>query len=255
MAVRESSGLLSLAELRRQAVERGQKLADEARAQAEAEQRARRAAARERAREAEQRAEKERGLAGATELAHRSELAELEAARAAEFERAEREACARRELETSLANERGAWQRAELLSLARAARARSFNVLSSVMCVATWLGATAFYLAVVRPDANRSRAALDSALLDARRARSDAEASNLRAKQREAWLAERVSALELALHTEQSAPSARTGHGTAIHGHPRVPAATGGVVRENPCRENGDPLDPCLGHPARRAPL
>ena len=183
---RESSGLLSLVALRRHDVERSQKQADEARGQAEAEQRARLAAARERAREAEQRAEKERGLVGATELAHRAALAELEAARAREFERAEREACVRRELEACLANERSARQRAELLLLARAARARLFNALASVVCIATWLGTAGFYLGVVRPDADRSRAALDSALLDARRARGDAEASTIVANQREA---------------------------------------------------------------------
>jgi len=252
---RESSGLLSLAALRRHDVERSQRQADEARAQAEAEQRARLAAARERAREAEQQAEKDRGLVGATQLAYRAELAELEAARARECERAEREAGVRRELEACLAGERSARQRAELLLLARAARARLFNVLSGVMCIATWLGTAGFYLGIVRPDADRSRAALDSALLDARRARGDAEASTLRAKQREAWLAERVSSLEQALHAERAVPAPLTNQGTSGHEHSAAHAVTLGVTRERPCQENGDPLDPCLGRAPRRAPL
>jgi hypothetical protein len=158
-------------------------------------------------------------------------------------------------LEARLANERSARQRAELLLLARAARSRLFNVLSGVMCIATWLGTAGFYLGVVRPDADRSRAALDSALLDARRARGDAEASSLRAKQREVWLAERVSALEQALHAEHAAPSALANHGAAGHERSGAHAVTRGVTREGPCQENGDPLDPCLGRAARRAPL
>ena len=243
---RESSGLLSLVALRQHEAERSQKQAEEARAQAEAEQRARLAAERQRARELEQRAASERERQHSAEAAHRAELSELERARSAEFERAQREARARRDLEMCLIEERNARRQAEILLLGRAARARSVNLLSGALCLVTWLGATAVYLGVLRPEADHSRSALERALAAEQRAESDAQASAARANQRQALLTERVSLLEEAVR-DARARAAPTGAAGKHAGPPAAPAAPQDVTAHGPCQDDGDPLNPCLG--------
>jgi len=245
--LRESSGLHSLAALRQHEIERSQKQAGEARAQAEAEQRARLLAERERAREAELRVEAERGLLRSVDAARRAELEELERARLVEFDRAEREAGARRNLELSLAEANNAQRQAEIRFVARTARGRLINLFSAALCLATWLGTAAFYFAVVRPDADRSRVALERALADEHRARSDADAGAVRASQRQAELSERISSLEQALRDEReraaAAPTGVTGkhaHAGPKHGGAEPPTS------HAPCRDDGDPLNPCL---------
>jgi hypothetical protein len=247
--LQDSSGLISLRALRQHEAERSQKQAEEARVQAEAEQRARLTAERERAREAEQRAESERGFRSSVEAARRAELSELERARLAEFERAEREACARRELTVCLNEERNARRQAELVLLGRAARARLYNVLSGALCVLTWLGALGAYIGVVRPDADRSRAALERALASEQRARSDAQTSDARASQRLAVLAERVSSLEQALRDARAKTATLPSGGLGKHGATGpVPAVVHEATPHGPCQDDGDPLSPCLDH-------
>src|SRR5450432_3980578 len=245
--LRESSGLHSLAALRQHEAERSQKQAEEARTQAEAEQRARLVAERERAREAEQRVETERGLLRSADAARQTELAEQERARAVELDRAEREAGARRDLERSLLEAKSAQRQAEILCVARAARGRLLNLLSAALCLATWLGTAAVYFGVVRPDSERSRVALERALADEHRVRSDADASGARASRRQAELTERVSSLEQALRDERAraalAPAGAAGkhpHPGSTHVRAEPPTSPG------PCRDDGDPLNPCL---------
>jgi membrane protein involved in colicin uptake len=242
--LRESSGLHSLAALRQHEAERSQKQAEEARAQAEAEQRARLVAERERAREAEQRAEVERSLLRSADAAQRTELAELERARTVELDRAERDARVRRDLELSLTAAKSAQRHAEISLVARTARGRLINVLSVALCLASWLGIAAFYFAVVRPDADRSRVDEERALAAEHRERSDAVAIRARASQREAVLGDRVSSLEQALRDRSpAAGSAPTGGpGKRWRGPAPVPTPTSHL----PCRDDGDPLNPCL---------
>jgi hypothetical protein len=245
---RESSGLLSLVALRQHEAERSQRQAEEARAQAEAEQRARLASERERAREVERRAASERDRQHSAEEAHRVELSELERARSAEFERAEREARARRDLEMCLIEERNARRQAEILLLARAARARSVNLLTGAVCLVTWLGATGAYLGVLRPEADRSRSELDRALAAEQRTESDAQASAARANQRQALLAERVSSLEQAVRDARARATNLPTGAAGKHGSlPAAPAAPHDVTAHGPCQDDGDPLNPCLG--------
>jgi hypothetical protein len=243
---RESSGLLSLVALRNDA-ERSQKQAELARAQAEAEQRARLAAERERAREEREREEHERSLHRAAESARRAELTELDHARAVELERAEREARSRRDLELSLAEERLTWRQAEMQLLAQIARARLFNLLSVVLCLATWLGTVALYFELVRPEAERSGALLLRATADEQRARSDAESSEIRANQRETALGNQVSSLEQALHDERvrsDTPSRGVVEKPVRSG--RRPGQVPPITPGRPCKDDGDPLNPCL---------
>jgi hypothetical protein len=243
---RESSGLLSLVALRNDA-ERSQKQAELARAQAEAEQRARLAAERERAREEREREEHERSLHRAAESARRAELTELDHARAVELERAEREARSRRDLELCLGEERLTWRQAEMRLLARIARARSFNLLSAALCLATWLGTVALYFELVRPEAERSGALVLRARADERRARSDAAAAEVRANQREIALGNRVSSLEQALHDERVRSDAPAGGAVEkqVHtGHKQAQVQP--ITPGRPCKDDGDPLNPCL---------
>jgi hypothetical protein len=245
--LRESSGLHSLAALHQHEAERSQKQAEAAQAQAEAEQRARLLAERERAREAEQRAEAERGLLRSVAAARRAELEELEHARMAEFDRAEREAGARRSLELSLADAQSAQRRAEIQFVARAARGRLLNLLSAALCLATWLGTAAVYFGVVRPDADRSRVALERALADEHRVRSDADASGARASQRQTELSERVSSLEQALRDERARVALAPSGAAGKHAHPgSMHVGAEPPTSHAPCRDDGDPLNPCL---------
>jgi hypothetical protein len=246
--LRESSGLHSLAALRQHEAERRKKQVEEARVQAEAEQRSRLVAERERAREAAQRAQAERSLPRFAEAEQRTELADLERALTVEFDRAEREAKVRRDLELSLSEAKSAQRRTEILLLARTARGRLVNVLSLALCFASWLAAAAFYFGLIRPDAARSRVALEGALAAGQRERNHALAIEAHASQREAALSERVSSLEQALRDQPpssgSAPSGAPGK----RWRGPTPLTVSHLPSRAPCRDDGDPLNPCLKH-------
>ncbi|HWZ88467.1 MAG TPA: hypothetical protein VNW92_06440 [Polyangiaceae bacterium] len=242
----ESSGLLSLAALRKHEEKRSVQQAEEARAHAEAEQRARASAERERGRLARERAELEESVQRAIDATRHAESVELERARLAEFERAESEAHSRRALELSLAEERSARRGAEVAFLARAARQRFLSVASSTLCLVTWLAGAVLYGGVIRPDAARTRATFERSLANEQRARVEAEASGVRATQRAAALSERVSALEQASRDDRTtslpAPAA---HGPSKKSGQSLRGDTGSRKR---CVDNGDgdPLNPCL---------
>jgi hypothetical protein len=233
----ESSGLHSLAALRKLEAERSQ-------AQAEAEQRARLAAERERAREAEHRLELERRVQRSAAEARQSELVELERARLVELERAEREAQRRRDSEIALLEAQSALRQAELRFRARTARARFLSGFSAALCVSSWLCAIGLYVALFRPELERSRALLENALAGERQAERAADATRAHAAQREATLNERIAALEQA----RAAPSAALLVPTAPPAKRNEPrhGSPASVSSRTPCRDDGDPLNPCL---------
>lgn len=233
----ESSGLHSLAALRKLEAERSQ-------AQAEAEQRARLAAERERAREAEHRLELERRVQRSAAEARQSELAELERARLGELERAEREARLRRDSEIALLEAQNALRQAELRLQARTARARLLSWFSAALCVASWLGAIGLYVALFRPELERSRALLETALASEREAHRAADATRAHAAQREATLNERIAVLEQA-RAAPSAPGLVPSAALPKHSEPRH-GSPPSVTSRTPCRDDGDPLNPCL---------
>jgi len=233
----ESSGLHSLAALRKLEAERSK-------AQAEAEQRARLAAERERAREAEHRLELERRLQRSAVEARQTELADLERARLVELERAEREARLRRESEVALLEAQSALRQLELRLVARTARARFLSWFSAAVCVASWLGAIGLYVAVFRPELERSQARLEDARAGERQAQRDADATRAHAAEREATLNERIAALEHASATPSAALLVPTAP-PAKRNEPRH-GAPASVTSRTPCRDDGDPLNPCL---------
>jgi hypothetical protein len=239
--LRESSGLLSLAALREHEKRQIQQQTEASRARAEAEQRARIDA--ERIDRERQRIEQ--AASELAEVERRAELSRLEAARASELERAEGATRAREELQVQLAEERGARRAAEISFAARLQRPRLLAVFSSALCLATGLAAAALYFGSIRPEAARARLAADRSLADEHRARVDADEGNARSARRNEELSRRLSSLDQALRERppaapepavQSAKPQKLGTNT---GH-------GVTTSLPPCRDDGDPLNPCL---------
>jgi len=237
----ESSGLHSLASLREHERRRAQHLADAARARAEAEQRARQEAAR---------SEHERRLAETAareyaESAQRAELLRLENAQRAEFERAEGLRRASAELEAELERERAARRSAELGLTSRLLRQRLWTSVSAVLWVGGGLAALGLYLVALRPSAERATAAAQQSLLSERRARGEAELREARSRHLADELSSRVSSLEQDLRAEQARRPAPL---PVISGTiQKLPTRQPGPVHvAKPCRDDGDPLNPCL---------
>ena len=246
MALQESSGLHSLAALHEHEKRQIQLQNEASRARAEAEQRARLEAERDAARAERERQRTERAAADSAELARREELSRLDAARVVELERAERATREREALQIELAGERGARRSAELVFAGQLYRQRLFTLASAALCVVTWLGTTGYYFASVRPDAERAQLSARRSLSDEQRARADAEATGMRLRHRNEELAQRVSSLEQA---QSSAPT--TAPPGPTHGAPPTktgphPPHGGVTTSAPPCRDDGDPLNPCL---------
>jgi hypothetical protein len=240
--VRESSGLKSLASLREH--ERRQiQQADAARARAEAEQRARLESEREQARAERERQRIERVSSEAAESQRRAELDRLEIARVAELERAERAARGREELELRLAEERGSRRSAELVFTAQLLRQRTFACLSAALCIASWLGGAALYFGALRPAAERAELAGERALADERTAHALADEAGARSTRRSDELSRRVSALEEQLRERPGAVSGAPA-GAPQKAGPKPAHGTNAAAP--PCRDDGDPLNPCL---------
>ncbi|MEI9935925.1 MAG: hypothetical protein WDO69_01745 [Pseudomonadota bacterium] len=239
--LRESSGLHSLASLREHEKRRAQQQAEAARARAEAEQRARHEAAR---------IEHERKLADRAaqeyaESAQRAELLQLETAQRAEFERAEDLLRASTELKAQLEREREARRRVELGLTSRLLRQRLWACVSATLCVGGGLGAAGLYFGALRPSADRAIATAQQSLLSERRARTAAQDREARSIRRADELDLRVNSLEqtlLAERDQRSLPPVAAG--TARKWTTREPHVVPPVVE--PCRDDGDPLNPCL---------
>ncbi len=245
MALQESSGLHSLAALHEHEKRHIQLQAEASRARAEAEQRARLEAERQAAHAEHERQRIERAASDSAELARREELTRLDAARQTELERAERATRDREALQLELAAERGAHRSAELRFTSRLSRQRLFTLASAALCIMTWLATLGSYFGLLRPSAERAQLGAVRLLADERRARADLEASGARLLRRNEELAQRVSSLERAqldaptttpAAPTQSAPPMKTG----------LRPAHGGASSQPPCRDDGDPLNPCF---------
>ena len=241
----ESSGLHSLAALREHEKRQAQQQADAARARAETEQRARRDAEREAAR-----IEHERSLAEHAARAHREsaqhvELLRLEAAQRAEFERAEALLRTSAELKTQLQRDREAQQNAELRLISQLLRQRLLTAASAALCLGSWFAATGLYFGALRPRAERALESSQQLRLSESRARSDAQVREGRTLRRADELSLRVNTLEQDLRRERERRVAELpASATAGKGTKREPLSAAPVI--NPCRDDGDPLNPCL---------
>lgn len=242
MTTQESSGLHSLAALHEYERRQTELQAEAARRRAEAEQRARLEAERATLRAERERQQRARVAESAAELARNEQLAKLEAALAEEGARAERALREHSALQLELAAERGARRTAELAAAAQLLRQRWLTLISFALCVASWLGTAAAYFGSLRPAEERAQLAQRSAL-DERRARTEAETSAARLARRNELLAERANSLELALKNAPEvvsvpAPAPATKYGA------RRPQTV--KPSQPPCRDDGDPLNPCL---------
>lgn len=237
----ESSGLHSLASLREHEKRRAQQQAEAARARAEAEQHARKEA---------ERVEHERRLAErkareSAEAAHRAELSLIESTQRAEFERAERLVRSNADLKSELESERAARRSAELELTSQLLRQRLKAHVSLALCVGSGLAAVALYFVAPRPNVERALALAEHSLFDERRAHAEAEQRELLSKQRENELSARVSSLEQSLRDE------RERRATPLPApRPTTPPRNIEPIRHGtsvkPCRDDGDPLNPCL---------
>ena len=239
--LQESSGLMSLAALRQQEKERAQV---EARAQAEVEQRARLAAEQESAREGRNRARIERASLEAADAARRAEISQLDLAHTAELKRAEREARARRDLELSLQAERNGRRVAELGFVAHAAHQRFIATLLAAVCLLTWFGGVGGYFGLLRPGVEEARTTFERSLASERQARVQAEAERAQAGRRGDELAQRVSSLEQRLRDGEATKALLPPAHSVPHGSGG--GQQSGVTTRPPCKDDGDPLNPCL---------
>jgi hypothetical protein len=119
--------------------------------------------------------------------------------------------------------------------------------LASALCVGSWLGAGVLYFGALRPGSDRALDAAQQALIAEQRAHTEAEASALRGARRVSELSARVDSLEQRL---REATAARLDSLIPAQPNPQKqgahrPAVTGTV---KPCRDDGDPLNPCLRH-------
>ena len=236
----ESSGLHSLASLHEHEKRRAQQQAEAARARAEAEQRARHEA---------ERVEHERRLAEraareSAESAHRAELVQLEGAKRMQFERAESLFQASAELKTELESERAARRSVELGLTSKLLRQRLLTHVSVTLCAGSVLAVIGLYYGALRPSAERAVASAEQSLLDERRAHSEAQQRETRARLRADELSARVTSLEQSLNDARARPAQKPAAPLLV---PK-PQLTRGGKDSPPCRDDGDPLNPCLKH-------
>jgi len=239
----ESSGLHSLAFLREHEKKRAQQQVEIARTRAEAEQRARQEV---------ERLEHERRLAERTaresaESAQRAELCQLEQARSAEYERAEslvRESSA---LKSQLEGERAARRSVELGLTSQLLRQRLWTSLSAALGVAGGLAAVGLYFGALRPSAERALATTEQSLLSERRSHAEAQQSEARWKLRTEELNSRLRSLEETLNEERELRARQPPAPPSLH-RPVVHESSTVSSNIKPCRDDGDPLNPCLRH-------
>lgn len=239
----ESSGLLSLAALREHEKNRVREQAEAARLRAEAEQRARSESEREATRRAEERQRAERAFADSTRLA---QLQRLEAVARAEAERSSALSRSAEELGRHLNVEREQRRTIELSLTARLLHQRWRTNLLSALCVGSWIAAFSLYFGAFRPAAERSLGAAQQALLTEQRARAVAEESALKGRAR----ASELSSMNDALEQRLRAATADAEHRTLPEVAPHKPGGGGRSALigapQKPCRDDGDPLNPCL---------
>lgn len=236
----ESSGLHSLAVLAEGEKRRAQERAEAARARAEAEQRARLEA---------ERVEHERRVAehlvrSRAESDRQAERLLLEAAQRAEFERAEGLLRASDELKSQLECERVARRGIELSLTSQLLRQRLWAGASLALCLTGASATAALYFGALRPNAERAVASLERSVLGERRARLEAEQREIRARLRADELSSKLDSLSQAARGERDGRSAPDRPGA-----PKKPAIRQPGRREpndKPCRDDGDPLNPCL---------
>ncbi len=244
----ESSGLHSLAALREHENAQIQLRIEASRARAEAEQRARLEAERAALSAQRERERAERAAADGAERAHREELARLDAARAAELERAEQATRNHERLQLEIAKERAERRSLELRFSAQLSRQRLFTVLAGALCVFGWLGSAAAYFGALRPDSERRQQSTQRALGDEQRARRDVETRAAHLAQRNDELNQRLSDVEKAL-LQVSAPAPARPALRAPQSQSTLDRGRGVRTSQPPCRDDGDPLNPCLkGH-------
>lgn len=241
----ESSGLLSLASLREHEKKQAHDQAEAARARAEAEQRARLDAEREASRRERERQRAERAARELAESAERAERLRIEAAQRAEAERSSALSRSAEELRLSLSHEREARRTVELGLTAQLLRQRLFTSLASALCLASCISAFALYIGALRPAADRALGAAQSALITEQLAHAEAEANALRADRRADELSARVDSLEQRLREAGAARPSPAATSIVPKVGTRPPAIS---VPSKPCRDDGDPLNPCLRH-------
>ena len=243
---RDSSGLLSLSSLREHETRRAQQRANAARARAEAEQLARAESERESLRTDQERQRSERAARASAQSAERDERARLDAAQAAELEQARRGARTGDELRLLLISERDSKRAAELAFTAKLLRQKMLTSLSVVACAGSWFAAVGLYFGALAPRAERVLLSVEHSLAEERQARGDAQASSARAARDRDDLSRRVGSLEQSLREARAASlTLLTPHASAVQGGVRVPPRT---ILEDPCKDDGDPLEPCLRH-------
>jgi hypothetical protein len=237
----ESSGLHSLASLREHEKRRTQQHAEAVRVRAEAEQRARH--------EAERMEHERRLLERATrenaESTQRAEVLSLQIARRAEFDRAEALLQANAQLKQQLESERSAGRSVELGLTSKLLRQRLWSGVSITLCLGSGFTVLGLYFGVLQPNAERAAVSARTALLAEQKALGDARQRELRSTLRADELKAELGSVERALREEHERratplPSASvTRRVSAI----RDPKPNG---HAKPCRDDGDPLNPCL---------
>jgi len=243
----ESSGLLSLASLREHEKKQAQQQAEAARARAESEQRARLEAEREALRAEQERRSAERAALELADAARRSAQLRLEAAQRLESERNSLLARSAEELKVSLNLEREARRNVELVLTAKLLRQRLLTSLGFALGTGAGLATLALYFGVLRPAADRGLATAQESLLAEQRAHATSEVNAARSARRADGLAARVELLEQRLHEASVAQaSPRSPQTTAQRPGVRLPPTV--TTPQKPCRDDGDPLNPCLRH-------
>jgi len=230
-----------LASLHEHEKRRAQQQAEAARARAEAEQRARLEAER----LEQERRRSERAARESAEAAQRAALQRMEDEQRAQLERAEQLIHASEALKSELESERAARRNVELGLTSQLLRQRLKTQLSWALSVSSGLAVAGMYFGALRPNAERAIAAAEQALSVERRARVEAQQREGSSRLRADELSSRVVSLEQALREERQPrptppPALSTPHKPLSHGS--LPAPTS----NKPCRDDGDPLNPCL---------
>ena len=243
--LREDSLLFSLETLMVRERERVQ--LDRAEAERQRAEEARAAVAREKQRlEAELARERKLELARVAEQARLAEHAtKLEALRQAEVVRAQTEANARAQSE--MLAQRHAHERnlAELALGAKRSRDRAIAIGSSALLSLFVPAALLFHFSHTLPAAKRTESELRRLVLLEQSRAEEASKQLSQVEARGQRLSEEVARLRVASPPEAAPPAPS---GAAPSGPPRrVPQARPRTPQRNtPCRDSGDPLDPCL---------
>jgi hypothetical protein len=218
----------------------GERPAAAARLRAEAEQRARLEAERlERERQRAERAARE-----SAESAQRAELVLLQNAQRADFERAESLARASAELQSELDGERAARRALESSLTSQLLRQRLLTSASMALCVGGVLAALGIYFGALQPYTERRIATAERSLLTERNARNQAQQEEARTRLRADELSATVSSLRQTLQ-EREQRGAPAPVPSTVRKLPAIRTAEP-PPSVKPCRDDGDPLNPCL---------